>query len=113
MVRSGAVALCRALARRLGGSAVILDAERDIARLVLQGWTIDLAAWAGDSLEADLRRRDYSINAIALPLQAEPRLVDPTGGTVALSQGQLKAISKANLRSDPLRLLRGLRLCPA
>ena len=110
VVPQGAIALCRRLAKRLGGSPVVLDQERDIARLVLAGWTLDLAAWEGDSLESDLRRRDYSINAIALPLAPGAALLDPSGGLQALARGELVAISSANLRSDPLRLLRGLRL---
>jgi tRNA nucleotidyltransferase (CCA-adding enzyme) len=110
VVPSGALALCQRLARRLGGSAVVLDAGRDIGRLVLKGWTFDLAAWEGDSLEADLARRDYSVNAIALPLEADAELLDPCGGLPALARRELAAISEANLLNDPLRLLRGLRL---
>ena len=68
VVPGGAIPLCRSLARRLGGSAVVLDQERDIARLVLQGWCFDLAAQEGACLSIDLQRRDYSINAMALPL---------------------------------------------
>lgn len=110
-----ALALARSLARRLGGSFVALDAERSIARLVLQGWTIDLARRVGDSLAADLDRRDFTINAMALPLplspgQAPPALVDPHGGRADLAAGRLVAIREANLLEDPLRLLRGVRL---
>ena len=104
----------RRLARRLGGSAVVLDAERDIVRLVLKGWTIDLARLQGESLPADLARRDYRVNAIALVLPtqpgAEPTLVDPQAGLADLQTGVLTAIAEANLLDDPLRLLRGLRL---
>jgi tRNA nucleotidyltransferase (CCA-adding enzyme) len=110
-----ALALARSLARRLGGSFVALDAERSIARLVLQGWTIDLARRVGDNLAADLDRRDFTINAMALPLpaapgQAPPALVDPHGGRADLAAGRLVAIREANLLEDPLRLLRGVRL---
>jgi len=70
VVNDDAVALARSLARRCGGSCVVLDAERSIARLVLKGWSFDLARRMGASLEQDLARRDYSINAIALPLAA-------------------------------------------
>ena len=105
-----AVALCRQLQRRHGGSAVVLDAERSIARLVIGGWSIDLARQEGDSLSADLQRRDYTINAMALPLAEPARLVDPHGGQAHLAAGELVAISEANLLDDPLRLLRGLRL---
>lgn len=105
-----AVAVCRQLQRRHGGSAVVLDAERSIARLVIGGWSVDLARQEGESLSADLHRRDYTINAMALPL-AEPQiLVDPHGGLEHLAAGELVAISEANLLDDPLRLLRGLRL---
>ena len=68
VVEGDAIALARGLARRCGGSCVVLDAERSIARLVLKGWSFDLARRMGGSLEQDLARRDYSINAIALPL---------------------------------------------
>jgi tRNA nucleotidyltransferase (CCA-adding enzyme) len=110
VVPRGAIALARTLARQRGGSAVVLDQQRDIARLVLRGWCFDLAAQEGADLAVDLQRRDYSINAIALPLAPGAPLLDPTGGLEALSRRQLVAISEANLLSDPLRLLRGLRL---
>lgn len=113
VVAGDAIALTRVLAGRLGGSCVVLDRHRSIARLVLRGWTIDLAQCAGGSLEADLRRRDYTVNAIALPLDAaagEAALVDPLGGLADLAAGRLAAISEANLIDDPLRLLRGIRL---
>ncbi len=115
-----AIDLARRLGRQLGGSCVVLDQERSIARLVLQGWTIDLARCAGEDLAADLTRRDFTANAIALPLEgatpmgcgsaADLRLVDPCGGLPDLAAGQLVAISEANLLDDPLRLLRGVRL---
>jgi tRNA nucleotidyltransferase (CCA-adding enzyme) len=113
VVPEDAVALTRGLRRQLGGSCVVLDAERSIARLVLTGWTIDLARCAGGGLEADLLRRDYTVNAIALPLLPEgggAGLVDPSGGLIDLEAGRLAAIREANLLDDPLRLLRGLRL---
>ncbi len=115
-----AIALARALGRELGGTCVVLDPERSIARLVLKGWTIDLALCAGRDLEADLARRDFTANAIALPLPAgshndgsvaaDLQLIDPCGGLGDLAAGRLVAISEANLLDDPLRLLRGVRL---
>ena len=132
VVPGDAVALARELARRLGGAVVVLDAERSIARLVLQGWTIDLARRMGANLQQDLLRRDYTANAIALQLTAtgenlqhpeaalldssggliDPNgaLLDPSGGLEDLAAGRLRAISEANLLDDPLRLLRGVRL---
>ena len=110
VVEGDAVQLCRQLSRRHGGSAVVLDADRSIARLVIRGWSIDLARRDGGSLEADLRRRDYTINAMALPLAAGADLLDPLGGLPHLQAGLLVAVGEQNLLDDPLRLLRGLRL---
>jgi tRNA nucleotidyltransferase (CCA-adding enzyme) len=110
VVSGDAVQLCKSLSRRHGGSVVVLDAERSIARLVVGGWSIDLARQEGHSLEADLHRRDYTINAMALPLAERTRLVDPLRGARDLTAGLLVAVAETNLLDDPLRLLRGLRL---
>jgi len=111
VVPGDAVALARSLSRQIGGAVVVLDPERSIARLVLHGWTIDLARCLGADLREDLLRRDYSANAIALPLPASAEdLLDPSDGLVDLAAGQMRAISETNLLDDPLRLLRGVRL---
>jgi tRNA nucleotidyltransferase (CCA-adding enzyme) len=113
VVPDDAIALARGLQRQLGGTCVVLDRERSIARLVLRGWTLDLARCEGETLELDLRRRDFTVNAIALPLApmgGGAGLVDPTDGLKDLAARRLVAVSEANLLADPLRMLRGLRL---
>ena len=110
VVPDNALGQTRTLAQRHGGACVVLDEARDMARLVVKGWTIDLARRDGGSLHADLQRRDYRINAIALELTPTPCLVDPTGGISDLRAGLLTAVAEKNLIDDPLRLLRGLRL---
>ena len=115
VVPADALSLSRDLARGLGGTCVVLDPERSIARLVLRGWTIDLARQAGADLVSDLGRRDYTVNAMALPLPtaggaAPVGLVDPHGGLADLAAHRLVAIRETNLLEDPLRLLRGVRL---
>lgn len=110
VVPQGAISLSRRLASIHGGHAVVLDAERDMARLVRGPWTIDFAARCGPDLRSDLRRRDYRINAMAVPLAAGAPLEDPCGGLADLREGRLGAIGETNLLEDPLRLLRGPRL---
>lgn len=113
VVPGDGVALARQLAQVLGGTAVELDRERAIGRLVLKGWTIDLARQEGGCLTADLSRRDYTVNAMALRLpigQEALALVDPLQGLGDLQRRELRAIAEANLLDDPLRLLRGIRL---
>lgn len=61
------------------------------------------------SLEEDLRRRDFTVNAMALDLRGELR--DPFGGRSDLEAGVLRCVGEpdARLREDALRILRGLR----
>ena len=110
VVPADALGQVRKLSREFGGACVVLDGERDIARLVMGSWTIDLARQDGDDLTADLLRRDYRINAIALTLTTEPKLLDPSGGIADLCARRITAINEQNLLDDPLRLLRALRL---
>ena len=110
VVPDNALKSTRQLAQKLGGACVVLDEQRDMARLVLGGWTIDLARQEGKTLEDDLNRRDYRLNAIALSFDGTPRLLDPTGGLEDLQDARVVAVNEANLQADPLRLLRGLRL---
>ena len=62
--------------------------------------------------EEDLWRRDFSVNALALPLRpaAFGRLLDPCGGLADLGGRRLRALHAASFRDDPTRFLRGLRL---
>ncbi len=110
VVPSQAIQLAKELAINLKGTCVVLDPKRDIARLIVKGWTIDFAARTGTNLQEDLSQRDFTINAIALSLTGAPRLFDPTNGINDLKKGRLVAIQEQNLIADPLRLLRGLRL---
>ena len=110
VVPADALLHTRQLAKTYGGACVVLDEERDMARLVVKGWTIDLARREGTSLNADLQRRDYRLNAIALELGPLPRLVDPTDGLNDLKTAVVTAVSEQNLIDDPLRLLRGIRI---
>lgn len=61
-------------------------------------------------LAGDLKRRDFSINAMAerLPLGSRP-LIDPFAGEADLKAGQLKLLHPLSLQDDPSRLLRGVR----
>ena len=60
------------------------------------------------SLQEDMGRRDFTINAIAKRL-ATGELLDPYGGERDLRAGVLRTVSPLSFREDPLRLVRGLR----
>jgi len=60
------------------------------------------------SVEDDMRRRDFTVNAMARRLETG-ELVDPLGGRVDLESGRLRTVSPQSFREDPLRLVRALR----
>jgi tRNA nucleotidyltransferase (CCA-adding enzyme) len=104
----GAVETARAIARHYKAGFVLLDAERQIARVVFEQGTADFAQQVGSTLEADLERRDFTVNAIAYNPHTD-QLLDPLQGYADLQKHQLRMISPENLRDDPLRLLRAYR----
>lgn len=104
----GAVETARQIARHYRAGFVVLDADRQIARVVFEQGTADFALAEGGSLETDLRRRDYTVNAIAYHPPTQ-QLFDPLGGLGDLERGTLKMVSASNLEDDPLRLLRAYR----
>lgn len=74
---------------------------------------IDILEINGPNLEADLRQRDFSINAMARPVHAGGRpgpLIDPLKGNDDLRARLIRYVSPQALRHDPLRVLRGVRL---
>lgn len=102
-----AVETARAIARSYQAGFVLLDQQRQIARVVFPQATVDFAQQEG-SLETDLNRRDFTINAIAYnPHNGE--IIDPLQGCADLQQGLLRMVKAANLQDDPLRLLRAYR----
>jgi tRNA nucleotidyltransferase (CCA-adding enzyme) len=60
------------------------------------------------SLEQDMARRDFTINAIARRLETG-EILDPLGGRADLEHGVLRTTGPASFRDDPLRIVRGLR----
>jgi len=61
------------------------------------------------SIEDDMGRRDFTVNAIAKRLDTG-ELVDPFDGAADLRNGVLRAVSERSFAEDPLRIIRGLRL---
>lgn len=101
----------RAVARVAGGSAFPLSEEHATWRVIssTQRWHLDVAALRADGIEADLRARDFTMNAIAVPLAGgDP--IDPTGGIADCESRTLRVTSELAFGDDPIRLLRAARL---
>jgi len=73
------------------------------------GRVFDFARLQGDSIEADLGERDFTINAMARPLGGEGELIDPHGGRGDLESGVLRVLGPRSYEADPLRPLRLVR----
>ena len=103
-----AVKVAKKIAQRYDAGFVLLDAERQIARVVFPMGTADFAQLEGENLLTDLYRRDFTINAIAYnPHNQE--IIDPLYGCQDIDSGILRMISPVNLQNDPLRLMRAYR----
>jgi len=100
----------RALRARVGDAVFPLNERFGAWRVVLdRSRTVDFSPLRGDSIEADLGERDFTVNAIALPV-AGGDYVDPFGGQSDVERRVLRLVSDRAFDDDPLRLLRGVRL---
>ncbi len=104
-------AAARAIAKVAGGFAFPLSEEHATWRAAssADGWHVDVAALRAATIEADLAARDFTLNAIAVPL-AGGELIDPTGGLPDAEARVLRAASSEAFGEDPLRLMRAARL---
>lgn len=98
------------LAKAIDATFVALDEENKIYRLVLEDRInfIDIASPIGKNIEEDLKRRDLTINAIAINLNSF-EILDYTGGIQDVKDRKIQHIQEANFVDDPLRLLRVFR----
>jgi len=110
------------IAERLGGET--LRHERfGTAKVTAGELTADLAAARAETyarpgalpdvkpaaLADDLARRDFTVNAMAVPLQGEPRLIDPHGGAADLEARRLSVLHDRSFVDDPTRAVRAAR----
>ena len=129
--------VAQAIAREFGGSVILLGAAHGVIRVVISGledsrqedsdiawagheslaedlepWTIDVDGFTG-TIEEDLRKRDFSVNAMAIRLDEWPsieQILDPMGGKDDLAQKTIRALGPTVFQDDPGRLLRAVRL---
>lgn len=142
LIQGNVATLARRLAERVGGrvtahhdafgtATVLLHAARGtggISMLDLAGARTEIYTHPGAlptvqpaTLEEDLARRDFSVNAIALEIDCvrfsygsspakAARLLDPYSGMDDLRVGMMRVLHLRSFLDDPTRILRGLRL---
>jgi len=118
-IAADAFEVASVIAGALGGTFVPLDSENRIARVVLPGkdgqanYQVDFSTY-NSSIESDLARRDFTINAMAIRLgkadQQSDTILDPFGGQRDLQNRILRVVQQDAFTSDALRLLRAVRL---
>ncbi|MCU0496598.1 MAG: hypothetical protein MUF87_04505 [Anaerolineae bacterium] len=106
--------LARQIANHFKGDVFVMDAERDVARVLIDTPTgklnIDVAGFRGTTLLADLQDRDFTINAIVVDLKGDlTQVIDPLNGEGDLINKRLRLCAPTALSNDPLRVLRGIR----
>jgi tRNA nucleotidyltransferase/poly(A) polymerase len=127
-IAKNTIEIARELARRTKGVFVLLDEQRETARVVWNhdrnGFELnfDIARIIGKTIEEDLILRDLTINAIAVEvnnktipsLLGETKLdaldlMDPSGGVEDINNKIIRTYQKENFLADPLRILRTFR----
>jgi putative nucleotidyltransferase with HDIG domain len=101
----------KAVAREGKGHSFELSAEFATWRAVAAdgSWQIDVTALRGETIEADLAERDFTIGAVAVPISGGGP-IDPFGGLADLDRRVLRVVGEGSFSADPLRLLRAARL---
>ncbi len=105
----------RLVANSLAADYYELDQKRDTGRVLIQHpqaalHTLDFAALRGETIEADLASRDFTLNAMARNLARPEELIDPLRGEADLRGKILRACSPTAIADDPVRALRAVRL---
>ena len=115
VARGDAIRAARRLADYLQADIYVMDRARGVARLFVdhedEKLCVDFADMRGDSLEGDLRDRDFTMNAMAADLLGDVgALIDPLGGRGDLQAKVLRRCAPDAIASDPIRGLRAVRL---
>ncbi len=113
-----------ALAAALGAEVVESHSHFGTLKVVVGEEELDLAAARreryprpgalpevelGAPIRVDLARRDFTVNAMAIPLADTSLLIDPYDGQVDLEAGVLRAIHPGSFVDDPTRAIRAAR----
>lgn len=108
------------------GLAIDVEASHDrfgTATVVIDGFRVDLSRTRSETypapgalpevfpapIERDLARRDFTVNAMAVPLDAPEELLDPFDGRRDLRAGRLRILHERSFADDPTRAIRGAR----
>jgi len=100
-----------AAAQTVGPRVIRLGDQEHLSayRVVLPGHVYDFAELLDHDIAADLARRDFTVNAMAVDL-ASGELLDPHGGQRDIEARLVRMVDASNFDDDPLRVLKGVRM---
>lgn len=101
--------LANDIASQLGGKIIVMNGYRVIRCLLPGRIQVDVSSLVG-SVEEDMARRDFTANALAVPLDDLNTLIDPFNGKKDIEEKVLRMVSEEAFFEDPLRMLRAIRL---
>jgi len=117
VIWGGVEAFGRAAARALDGTLLPIDQEsvRVFGRRRGVPLRVDISGPKGDTIEADLAARDFTVNALAVRIDRLSRetataIIDPSDGLTDLNRRSLRVLAPSAFDRDPLRLIRAVRL---
>jgi tRNA nucleotidyltransferase (CCA-adding enzyme) len=125
LVEEHGLEFARLFARSIGGSCKLYRRFATAMVITRRGRRIDVTTTRGEvypapgslpeivpgSLEEDIHRRDFTINALAFSLNPGSfgRLIDLTGGVADLEAGIIRVLHRQSFRDDPTRIFRAVR----
>jgi tRNA nucleotidyltransferase/poly(A) polymerase len=105
--------IARVTANVYHGACYLLDKERHTWRVQItwheEPMVIDFAAPRALTIEDDLNHRDFTINAMAVPVWKPEELLDPCNGWMDLQKKIIRACSDSSFLEDPVRTIRAVR----
>lgn len=128
---SDSMSVAAEFANKTGGTLVPLDESDGVSRVVVGKFIVDFSRFRGNAscIEEDLAKRDFTINAMAIPLAdaifmlnttvtpnqlskndaAASKIIDPFNGFNDLFNKKIRLVSDSAIVDDPLRILRAFR----
>jgi len=114
---NSALKLARMFSRKTRGTFVLLDEEEETGRVVIKDknreFVMDFSRLKGNTIEEDIYKRDFTINAIAISFQdffsGKINIIDPSGGMADIKKRLIRKVSSEVFIDDPLRILRAFR----
>lgn len=117
LVLSGEVLeAARQFAAKMRVPFFVMDRERQVVRVVCENGNWDLTGFRDATIESDLQKRDFTINALAIrwedfyPARSTGRVLDPFDGQADLRSRIIRPVTGTSLQDDPLRMLRAFRI---